>query len=164
MKRPSVAAGSVPWPFLVALVAGGIHTAFTFYWAAGGTVLVWSLGSDLTHMLRGHEWLLFPVGLVKLVAAAGPAVFAHAGWPARRLTRSLCWLGAASITVWGGANTVVANLVLADVVRPAGGFDRPGMIGHAWLWDPLFLVWGVAATVGLIATRKRRVARLSQEA
>lgn len=39
--------------------------------------------------------------------------------------------------IWGGLNTAVGNLVLAGVIQPDSGFDRPGMIGHAYLWDPL---------------------------
>lgn len=58
--------------------------------------------------------------------------------------------------IWGGLNTAVGNLVLAGVIRPESGFDQPGMIGHAYLWDPLFLVWGVAVTIGLLASRRPR--------
>jgi len=39
-----------------------------------------------------------------------------------------------------GANTVVAALVLAGGIDPDGGYDRRAMIGHAFLWDPLFLI------------------------
>jgi hypothetical protein len=55
---------------------------------------------------------------------------------------------------WGGLNTVTANLVLAGVIRPDGGFDRPGMVGHAYLWDPLFLLWGAALVVALRVSRR----------
>lgn len=49
----------------------------------------------------------------------------------------------------------MGNLVLAGVIRPESGFDRAGMIGHAYLWDPLFLAWGAALALGLIASRGR---------
>ena len=55
---------------------------------------------------------------------------------------------------WGGINTVVGNLVLGGAIEPSGGYDRPGMIGHAWLWDPLFLIWGTALAVGLAGSRQ----------
>ena len=71
-----------------------MHAGFGLYWAAGGSWLVWSLGTDLVEQFRGREWLLAPIG-------------------------------------WGGLNTAVANLVLAGLIRPDDGFDRPGMIGHA---------------------------------
>jgi hypothetical protein len=144
-------ARAVPRAFVVAGLLGCVHAAFSLYWAAGGTALVWSLGSDLVTMFRGREWLLAPIGAVKLVAALAPALLASNGWPARRVVLSACWLGAAVLVLWGGLNTVVANLVLAGAIHPSSGFDRPGMVGHAWLWDPLFLLWGAAVVLGLRA-------------
>ena len=77
--------------------------------------------------------------------------------------RGCRWVGAAVLIVWGGLNTVVGNLVLTGVIRPGSGYDRAGMIGHAWLWDPLFLAWGIALVMGLVATsgwdRARRQSR-----
>lgn len=32
------------------------------------------------------------------------------------------------------------------------------MIGHAYLWDPLFLDWGAALMIGLLASRGRATA------
>ncbi len=145
--------------FVAAGVFGTIHAGFSLYWAFGGTWLLWSLGSGLLKTFDGREWILVPVGVVKLVAAVVPLVLARWGWPARRLTRVLCWLGAAVLIVWGGMNTVLGSLVLTGVVQPDSGYDRPGMIGHAWLWDPLFLVWGIALAMGLAAASERARSR-----
>jgi hypothetical protein len=49
---------------------------------------------------------------------------------------------------------LVAGLVLAGAIDPDGGFDRQAMIGHALLWDPLFLLWGLLLAAGLGATRE----------
>lgn len=142
-----------PSALMVAAVCGTVHALFSFYWAAGGTFLVTSLGSRLVESFRGLEWVLAPVGLVKLVVAVAPVWWASRGWPLRRLTYAACWLGAVVLILWGGANTVVGNLVLRGVIRPDGGYDRAGMIGHAYLWDPLFAAWGVALALGLITSR-----------
>lgn len=40
---------------------------------------------------------------------------------------------------WGGINTVVGNLVLGGAIESSGGYDRPGMIGHEWLWGRVVL-------------------------
>ena len=135
---------------------GTIHAAFSIYWSMGGTWLVWSLGSSLLARFAGLEWVLAPIGLAKLIAAVAPLVLARRGWPVRRLTRSACWLGALILIIWGGVNTVVGNLVLSSVIRPQSGYDRPGMIGHAYLWDPLFLAWGGALAAGLLASRRHQ--------
>jgi len=148
----------VPGGFVAASAFGVIHAGFSFYWAAGGTLLVSSLGTGLVESFRGREWLLAPIGAVKLVAAMAPLALARSGWPARRVTRWTCWLGALLLMGWGALNTAVANLVLADVIQPESGFDRPGMIGHAYLWDPLFLAWGAALMIGLLASRGRATA------
>ncbi|HYO85266.1 MAG TPA: DUF3995 domain-containing protein [Dermatophilaceae bacterium] len=143
----------VPTGFVIAAGLGVVHAGFSFYWAVGGMALRWSLGIALVESLQGREWLLVPVGAVKLVAALAPLGLVHWGWPARVWTRSVCWLGAAILLMWGGVNTAVGNLVLAGVIRPESGFDRCGMIGHAHLWDPLFLAWGAAVAAGLVASR-----------
>lgn len=159
--RAEPGAGTVPRALVVAAVLGVAHAGFSLYWAAGGTVLLWSLGSGLVERFAGREWLLVPIGVLKVLAAIAPLALDRSGWPARRVTRAVCWLGAVGLMVWGGLNTLVGHVVLSKVIRPDGGFDRPGMIGHAWLWDPLFLCWGVALAVGLLASRRppRRCAR-----
>ena len=146
---------AVPAGLALAAVFGAVHAGFSLYWSMGGTWLVWSLGSNLQASFKGWEWVLVPVGVVKLVAALAPVELARRGWPVRRLTRSACWLGALGLVGWGAANTVAGNLVLAAVIHPRSGFDRPGMIGHAFLWDPLFLAWGVALGFGLFVSRTR---------
>lgn len=62
----------VPRGLVAASVLGVIHAGFSLYWAMGGPLLVWSLGSNLLDSFRGREWLLAPIGAVKLLAAAGP--------------------------------------------------------------------------------------------
>jgi hypothetical protein len=155
MSGVASTSGLVPGGFVAASTFGVIHAGFSFYWAAGGTLLVSSLGTGLVESFRGREWLLAPVGAVKLVAAVAPLALVRSGWPARRVTRRTCWLGALLLIGWGGLNTVVGNLVLANVIQPKSGFDRPGMIGHAYLWDPLFLAWGAALMIGLLPSRGR---------
>ena len=140
---------------IVACALGVTHAAFSFYWATGGEALAWSLGTDLVDRFRGREWLLVPIGVTKLSAAVAPVILARADWPLRTMTRPVCWAAAGILVGWGGLNTVVAHLVLLGAIQPEGGFDRAGMIGHAYLWDPLFLVWGIALAMGLVASRKQ---------
>lgn len=140
---------------VISAVAGTAHGLFSLYWALGGDWLVSTLGDQLAEEFADARRLLFPVGVVKVGFAVLPLVMAARGWPRRRLWRPVCWLGALVLVVWGGTNAAVGNLVLSGLVRPAGGYDRAGMIGHAWLWDPLFLVWGLALAIGLLVTRRR---------
>ncbi|XVX19792.1 DUF3995 domain-containing protein [Actinomycetota bacterium] len=138
---------------LLAALAGTLHGLASLYWAAGGDWLLSTLGPDLVDRFADMRWVLAPIGMVKVGFALAPVLLARRGWPGGRFSRLMCWLGAAVLTAWGGLNTLAANLVLAGAIRPDGGYDRDGMIGHALLWDPLFLVWGVALAVGLWLTR-----------
>ncbi|WP_338176391.1 hypothetical protein [Candidatus Dormiibacter inghamiae] len=54
-----------------------------------------------------------------------PLALARSGWPARRVTRWTCWLGALLLMGWGGLNTAVGNLVLADVIQPEPASTGP---------------------------------------
>lgn len=142
--------------FFAAAVFGAIHAGFSLYWSVGGTFLLGSLGTGVLETFRNRLWVLVPVGLFKLLAALAPLLLAFHDWPVRRLSRVTCWAGALVLMVWGGLNTVVGNLVLGEVIQPSGGFDRQGMLGHAYLWGPLFLLWGLALTYGLRASTTHR--------
>lgn len=155
VEKGGSAGRAVPIALIVASVPGLIHALCSIYWGAGGTLLVWSLGDDLVQNFQGREWLLILIGVAKMVAAVAPIVLARYGWPYRRVTRLVCWLGAAALLTWGGLNTLVANFVLIGMIQPSSDFDRPGMVGHAYLWDPLFLLWGAALMFGLVASRRR---------
>lgn len=164
MTLEKTPADGVRAALLTAAVVGTVHGIFSIYWGFGGTWLVNTLGDDLVDLWQRHAVLLVPVGVVKVIAAllplvlvkgcAGPAPWWH------RALRYVSWAGAVLLILWGGVNTVTGNLVLGGVVVPDGGYDRAGMIGHAWLWDPLFLLWGVALGVGLWLSRRRLVATL----
>lgn len=151
-----------PVALLVAAGAGLVHAAVSAYWAAGGDSLVETLGATVVDRFADLRWLLWIVAAVKVAGALGPLVLDRHAWlaplgrPARRLSRGVCWAGAAVLVAWGGLNTVAGATVLAGVIRPDGGYDEAAMVGHALLWDPLFLVWGLALAAGLRSTRPSR--------
>ena len=151
--QPSGRRSSASCWFVLAALAGVIHAAVTLYWALGERGLLWTMGDSFVAQFADIMWVLYPVALVNGVSAVAPLWLARRGWPLRRLTRPVCWVGSVVLVAWGGANTVLANAVLLGAVRPDGGFDRAAMIGHAWIWDPLFLVWGASLAAGLGSTR-----------
>ncbi|WP_414122919.1 DUF3995 domain-containing protein [Corynebacterium nuruki] len=146
--------------YSVAAVAGVVHGGFSIYWGIGGAWLVDTLGEDLVEQWQEHPALLLPVGVVKILAALLPLLLLRSpGQPGKpglwhRLLQVVSWAGAVLLSLWGGVNTVTGNLVLSGIVEPDGGYDHDGMVGHAWLWDPLFLLWGVALAVGLWLSRR----------
>jgi hypothetical protein len=140
--------------FTVAAGIGTAHATASVYWALGGDALAdtvgawavaWRTGSPLAAGL-----VLAGIGAVKLAAAWVPWGAARSGDP-RGALRLVCWAGVAVLAAYGLANTTAANIALTGVLGPVA--DLAATRGHAWLWDPLFLAWGLALGVGLWRTR-----------
>ena len=140
---------------MTAMVAGLVHAGFSVYWGIGGSWLVETVGQQMTGAFSGMRWLVVFVGLVKAACAVAPYVLLRAGRLSHDPWLWTSWAGGVVLVLWGGAGAVAGNLVLAGVITPDGGYDVAGQIGHAFLWDPLFLIWGLALMGGLMAHRRR---------
>lgn len=147
------------WCVWTACIIGLVHAAISMYWAVGGQWLLDTVGRwAVEQSLRSPRGTAFLLGLVALAKVAGSLVpVALATNQLRRPVpwRRAVWVAAVLLVLYGGANTAVAAAVLGGLVRPAGGYDRAAMIGHAWLWDPLFLLWGAALLGYLLLSRPR---------
>ncbi|VXC45071.1 DUF3995 domain-containing protein [Pseudoclavibacter sp. 8L] len=142
---------------LAAAAIGVVHAAFSAYWALGGTWLLSTIGAIAVEFSRREPLesglLLGGVALVKLLAALIPVVLDAQRMPWPRVWRAICWVGGPGIVLYGLVNIVASGAVLLGILIPEGGYDRDAMIGHALLWDPLFLIWGLALTGWLWLTR-----------
>ena len=163
-----MAGRSVETYFLVAAaVAGLIHAGFSLYWALGGRWLLRTVGEWAVDSAREAPVavgvFLTTVAAVKGAVAIIPVLASRSLLPGPRVWRGLAWLAAIVLTGYGVVNSVVGWLVLGGAVTPEGGFDRQAMIGHAYLWDPLFLVWGLLLGAGLFvgAGGRRHRARVA---
>ncbi|MCC9176763.1 DUF3995 domain-containing protein [Arthrobacter sp. zg-Y750] len=145
------------WCIWTACAAGLVHAAFSLYWAVGGqwlldTVGRWAVEQSVLEPLR-TGLILAVVALIKIAAAHLPVALAYGQLSVAGYWRAACWAGAVLLVLYGGANMAVSQAVLSGLVRPETGYDRAAMIGHAWLWDPLFLLWGAALLGYLLLTR-----------
>lgn len=144
-----------------ACAAGLVHASFSGYWALGGQWLLDTVGSDALRVSSESRLLTgLGLGLVALAKACGAVIpvavaYGRIGWTG--LWRGLSWAGALLLILYGGLNTAVSNAVLAGWVVPAGGYNLPALAGHAWLWDPLFLLWGLCLCGYLLLSRIRNV-------
>jgi Protein of unknown function (DUF3995) len=146
-----------------AALAGLTHAAFSLYWALGGRWLLPTVGQWAVEYAREEPLaaglLLIVIAAVKSAVAIIPLVASRRSVPGQAVWRGLAWLAAIVLTGYGALNSVVAWLVLGSVLEPEGGFDRQAMVGHAYLWDPLFLVWGVLLGAGLFVGGSHRRSR-----
>lgn len=153
MGKPKLAKGLI-W---LAFSAGIVHAGFSLYWALGGTWLLNTVGQVATTITqRGARFtvlFLLGVALFKALAASFPVLNAYGTLPWSGLWRSISWIGGLLLILYGAVNTITAWLVLLGIIVPAS-YDRPALLGHAALWDPLFLIWGLGLTAYLWQTRK----------
>lgn len=142
---------------LVAAATGLVHAGFSAYWALGGTWLLSRIGAIAVEFANRAPLesglMLGAVAVAKALAALIPVAVEAQRVPWPRLWRAICWVGGPGIVLYGLVNIVASGAVLLGVLVPDGGYDRDAMIGHALLWDPLFLIWGLALTGWLWLTR-----------
>lgn len=145
----------------VACGAGLLHAIASLYWALGGPWLLATVGEWAVELVQesplGAGLLLGLIALAKATAAIVPVLVDRGRMPWPRLWRALCWIGGPMLVVYGALNVVVSIAVLTGIVTPDGGHDTAAMVGHAFLWDPLFLVWGAALVVWLRLTARPRL-------
>ena len=157
MHRESVARAAVG----VACGAGLLHAASSLYWALGGSWLLDTVGEWAVELVEESPLeaglLLGLIALVKATAAIVPVLVDRGRMPWPRFWRGLCWIGGPLLVVYGAVNVVVSVAVLSGLITPDGGYDTAAMVGHAFLWDPLFLVWGAALVTWLRLTDVRRL-------
>ena len=137
---------------------GVVHAGFSAFWALGGQWLLATVGQWAVELSAQSPVAagagLGLVALAKLLAAVLPVAVAYDRIPGRRLWRAVSWVGGSLLVVYGGVNVVVSNAVLLGVVVPEGGHDRLAMQGHAFLWDPMFVLWGGALVLSLWLSRR----------
>ena len=131
---------------------GAASAAVSAYWALGGTALLDTIGGEIERWGRERSAdvvaTLWVITLAKLVGAVAPLVLVGVGagrlpaWTRARTLRTLGWIVAIGLAVYGGVLTVAGLLVDAGVLDPAGDADEHAIAWHAYFWDPWFLLWG----------------------
>jgi hypothetical protein len=150
-----------------AALAGGVHAAFSLYWALGGGWLLDTVGQWAVRLASESPARTATVlGLVALVKASGAVL--PLAWAAGRLRPDVLWrrlflAGAVVLVCYGALNVTVSWAVLSGALPTSGGVDRRAQLGHAALWDPLFLVWGLCLLIG-VRSHSRASGRLSAAA
>ncbi|WP_204009743.1 DUF3995 domain-containing protein [Sphaerimonospora thailandensis] len=147
---------SLRWVWIAAAV-GLLHAGFSVYWAVGGGWLLDTVGEWAVDLRRSSPVAaaagLGVIALVKAAASVAPVTVAYGRLAPPRLWRALSWVGGVGLALYGGMNTLLSNAVLIGLLG-SGDYNRTAMVGHAWLWDPLFLLWGSALLIHLWLSRQ----------
>lgn len=146
--------------FLAAAVAGVAHAVPSLYWALGGTALVSTLGQwagDWQRESPGEVAVLLSlIFLAKLAGALLPLINERGLLPFPRVWRGLFWCAAAVLVAYGALNAFAALAALGGIIGTAETMDAAALVGHAFLWDPLFLLWGLLLAAALASSRVHR--------
>jgi Protein of unknown function (DUF3995) len=94
---------------------------------------------------------LWAVVLLKLIAVGLPfgAVSPTPASHRRRALYRLALLEAVILIGYGLILTAVGLLVQAGVIHHSAHADSRALAWHAFLWDPWFLIWGLAVALAL---------------
>jgi Protein of unknown function (DUF3995) len=137
------------WAADAACVLALLSALPSFYWAAGGTIGLATVGGAIEELARARDPAGVALGVGAGVVKVAGAVLALAlvrpwgGRVPRRLLGGVAWAASVVLTLYGGLLVGVGALVLAGVIGPAGPVDRTALRWHVFLWDLWFLVWGL---------------------
>jgi hypothetical protein len=153
------------WPGILACLLGLGFTGFNVSWALGSPWLVdtvfpirWVPTSEMSTTLNPLvQWLaiIAKTGAALLGLVTITQISARLPTWLRRAARILGWVAAGMITIWGATQTAWFSLAKAGVVRmPGDPWTSRAINGHAFLWDPWFLIWGGILGYALWASRR----------
>ena len=134
------------------LITGSLHSLATFYWSFGGniglaTVGYWTIEFKQNYGMKFLIVLLF-VGILKLAATWIPIILI---FKENKLINIISYTGGTFLIVYGGMNTISGWLKLLGVIS----IDfKLSIIGQSFIWDPLFLLWGMGLLIFLNSKRK----------
>jgi uncharacterized membrane protein len=137
------------WAAYAACALALLSAIPSFYWAAGGTIGLDTVGGAIEELARARDPFGVALGIGAGVLKVAGGVLALAlvrpwgRWVPRRLLGGVAWVASVVLAVYGGLLVVVGALVLAGVIRPAGPVDRTALWWHVLVWDLWFLVWGL---------------------
>jgi len=146
---PTTRSRPTAWAAYAACALALLSAVPSFYWAAGGTIGLDTVGGAIEELARARDPAGVALGIGAGVLKVAGGVLALAlvrPWcrlVPRRLLLGVAGVASVVLTTYGGLLVAVGALVLAGVIRPAGPVDRMALWWHVLVWDLWFLVWGL---------------------
>ncbi|MDG5761419.1 DUF3995 domain-containing protein [Natronococcus sp. A-GB1] len=132
--------------------------SLSFYWAAGGTVGLATLGEGIRSLAAERDsWFVATVaatGVLKLVPAALALSLVRSWGDRVSLRWRLAAVGGLGVlsALYGGIGIATKLLVLVGVIAP-DGIDPQGFWGHLLLWDPVWVIGGALLCAAAFSSR-----------
>jgi hypothetical protein len=153
----------IPWIAYLAAALGLLFAVPSVYWALGGTWLLDTLGGAIEERARARDGTLIVVtwvtAILKVIGGLLPLAMVQP-WGRRfprKLMRFAAWIAAGGLVLYGAVQTLAVGLVYLEVVPPEEHLEQRALRWRLFLWEPWFLVWGVA--LGLTAWTHGRTDR-----
>lgn len=153
------------WPAYSAAAWSFAFAAMSFYWAAGGTAGVDTLGNEIERLADERESgfiaEVWATGALKVLGGLLALALVQPGWgiPTRAL-RIAAWAAGVLLTVYAAANFVQHGLMEAGAVDTPEDLGSDAVTWHLALWDPWWLLGGI---LFLLAAREYSMASGDRE-
>jgi Protein of unknown function (DUF3995) len=124
----------------------------SFYWAAGGTVGLETLGAEIEREARAREAgtvaLVWLTGGLKVLGGllALAMVPLWSGTIPRPALSVLGWATGILLLVYAAANFVQHGLMATGVIDTPAALGSSAVTWHLALWDPFWLIGGILFT------------------
>jgi hypothetical protein len=137
-------------------------------WAAGSPIGLSTLGGSVERLAVAGDRALLVANLVAVVVKLGLALLAlllvhpvGRRWP-RTLLWTAGWLSAVALILYGGLQMLGVLLAGTGLVPPASPMPAEVFWWRLLLWEPWFLIWGIALMVTLWPAGSRCVSGLTR--
>jgi hypothetical protein len=124
--------------------------AMSFYWAAGGTLGLRTLGNVIQELALARDplflWLGgWGVGVMKVVGGVLALMFVPSSNPRlpRWLLITIGWGAGVGMILYGAASFVQHALMLTRTIDLPNGLGEEGARGHLLIWDPWWTLGGI---------------------
>lgn len=140
------------------LFAGTLHSLATFYWSFGGELGLLTVGQWTLDLKSKYGslvlFILFILGIFKLSATWMPLLLVY---KTNKFLMFISYIGAIILILHGGLNAFVGWLKFLNLLPRQ---YIPSEIGQAFIWDPLFLIWGLSLLIFLNLNNNKRTINL----
>ena len=136
------------------IIAGSVHALFSLYWGLGGEAGLITVGSWVfTLSAQFGIWInivLLIIGVFKFLATIVPLTLTN---HFDKKIYIISTIGSIFLMIYGGLNMIIGILKMCKIIESHNYFTT---FGQAFVWDPLFLLWGIGLFGYIMKVKQKR--------